>query len=884
MTALSPIQLASKLLVERGSEAPLDEDLLKQVISDIMTGNCQPIHIGAFLTALQARGVSPTILATFSQAMRGHGLPCEAEGVMDIVGTGGDGMDTFNVSTASAFIVAAAGGRVMKHGNRAASSQCGSADLLEALGARIDVDGTQAKYVLDHCGFCFLFAQKFHPCMRSVAPIRKQLGFRTVFNGLGPLINPVKPKYQMSGVYSESLGPLYIQTFKLLGVERGLVVHSSEGLDEISPAGVTQGWLLIDDTISPIQLTPELFGLSRHELREVVGGDPTFNKSIFYSLINNELQGAMLDFVLMNAGAAIYVAGLADSFAAGAALARSLIASGAVKKVAEDYIRLTNEVFANMVPQEEKTGHEGKEEKVQQQAESKAEIGQASTILQRIAAQRTIDVAQAKTPERLQQLLEECLSGRVPTLQPVMQRVQHEFPQVAVMAEIKRASPSKGDIAPDIDPVAQALSYARGGAAVISVLTEPKWFKGSIDDLRAVRAALQHVPNRPCVLLKDFVLEEYQLLEARALGADTALLIVALLPPTRLTQLIQYARSLGMEPLVEVNTEQEMKTAVSVGARFIGVNNRNLHNFAVDMATTDRLSALVPDHVILAALSGIQSRSDVEHYMGVGARAVLVGEALMKSSSPVVAVRKLRNLASPLVKICGVRDVATAQAAAAAGADFIGLVFAESKRRVDIETAAEISRALRGDRQPPTFALTLDQSRHFCALSSGLERMLADQRPLLVGVFMNQSLEEVQRIADQVPLDIIQLHGSEPVEMISRLNRPVIRALHVTLDASLDSVQAQLANADGASCVLLDTKVGAAVGGTGQVFDWSIASQLQQQFPLFLAGGLNLENVAHAVREVSPWAIDVSSGVETDGRKDFSKIISFVEIAKSQHS
>lgn len=268
------------------------------------------------------------------------------------------------------------------------------------------------------------------------------------------------------------------------------------------------------------------------------------------------------------------------------------------------------------------------------------------TILDRIVAQRRLDVAEAKA-----RVPEAELRARLATSPAAIDfaaRLRAAGP-MALIAEIKRASPSKGDIAPGIDAAKQGLAYAKAGAAGISVLTEPTWFKGSLDDLLAVRHAVDFMDGgRPGLLRKDFVVDPYQLLEARVYGADAALLIVAALDDATLESLISECQQLDMEPLVEVNNADEAERAVRAGAGLIGINNRDLRSFTVDLATTDRLAGIFPQHVLVAALSGISTRADVERFQAAGARAVLVGEALMTSGEPATRVRELLNPASPL--------------------------------------------------------------------------------------------------------------------------------------------------------------------------------------------------------------------------------------------
>ncbi|MDE2669960.1 MAG: indole-3-glycerol phosphate synthase TrpC [Chloroflexota bacterium] len=262
------------------------------------------------------------------------------------------------------------------------------------------------------------------------------------------------------------------------------------------------------------------------------------------------------------------------------------------------------------------------------------------SILETIVAKRREDVAEAKAAVPAGEL-QRAASAAPPPIDFVARLA--EGPP-AVIAEIKRASPSKGDIAPRMDAAEQALRYARGGAAGISVLTEPAWFKGTLDDLRGAREAVEALgAERPGLLRKDFLIDEYQLLEARAHGADAVLLIVACLDDEALGRLLACSRELGMEAMVEVNSAEEMERAGAVGARLVGINNRDLRSFDVDLGTTDRLVGGAPEAALLAALSGISTREDVARFEEVGATAVLVGEALMRAEDPAAMIAELRG-------------------------------------------------------------------------------------------------------------------------------------------------------------------------------------------------------------------------------------------------
>jgi anthranilate phosphoribosyltransferase len=334
------MQDAIRTLTDSGQIAPAQA---ADAIETIMTGTATPAQIGAFLAALRVRGDTPEIVAACLEVMYSHAEPVPVTDVVDICGTGGDGIDTFNVSTAAGFVVAAAGARVAKHGNRAASSKCGSADLLEALGARIDLGGTQVAQVIESCGFCFLFAQRFHPAMRHVGGPRREIGIRTIFNLLGPLTNPARPRAQLVGVGARALGPIVAQTLALRAMPRAMVVHSADGLDEISTAGVTHAWFLGPDGVTERELRPADFDLPEHPLAGVLGGGPEENAGTLLAVLDGA-DGAMTDFVLMNAAAGCYVAGLVPDLKAGTAAAHEALASGRAREVFDHYIALTKDV------------------------------------------------------------------------------------------------------------------------------------------------------------------------------------------------------------------------------------------------------------------------------------------------------------------------------------------------------------------------------------------------------------------------------------------------------------------------------------------------------------------------------------------------------------
>ena len=326
-------------------------------VCEMMEGRATEAQLGGFLAALSSERFTPAILAACARSLRDHATPVPLpDGVgptIDIVGTGGDGADSFNVSTAAALVVAACGQPVAKHGNRSSSSRCGSADLMEACGACLSLSPAAAAQCLQRCGFVFLFAQSFHPAMRFVAGARRSLGIRTVFNVLGPLSNPCIPAFQLTGVYSRQLGPLFALSLHRLGVRRALIVHGvEEGMDELSPHGPTAVWRLTEDgAVEELELTPLSFGLQPHSIDEVRSGSAADNAATLRAALRGEAAAAAVaDWIVMNAGAALVCAGRAADWKAGADAARAAIQDGRALRLLDEYCAVSTAAAAQRKP------------------------------------------------------------------------------------------------------------------------------------------------------------------------------------------------------------------------------------------------------------------------------------------------------------------------------------------------------------------------------------------------------------------------------------------------------------------------------------------------------------------------------------------------------
>ncbi len=316
------------------------------VMNEIMSGETSPTQNAAFLSALStksAKAETTDEIAGCAAAMRAHAIPVETGmDIFEIVGTGGDNAQSFNISTTSALIAAAGGMKVAKHGNRAASSKCGTADCLEALGVNIEQDPDKCIELLKEVGMCFFFAQKYHTSMKYVGAIRRELGFRTVFNILGPLTNPGKPSRMLLGVYDEYLVEPLAQVLVNLGVKKGMVVFGQDKLDEISLSSPTTICEIKDGWYRTTVIRPEDFGFETCDKSELVGGTPEENAAITRAILSGEERGAKRNATLMNAGAALYIGEKADSLADGIKLAAEIIESGKAIETLDKFIELSN--------------------------------------------------------------------------------------------------------------------------------------------------------------------------------------------------------------------------------------------------------------------------------------------------------------------------------------------------------------------------------------------------------------------------------------------------------------------------------------------------------------------------------------------------------------
>lgn len=485
-------------------------------------------------------------------------------------------------------------------------------------------------------------------------------------------------------------------------------------------------------------------------------------------------------------------------------------------------------------------------------------------ILDKIIEATKIRVAQEKEVESPEAVKAAALAMSADTGFPFEAALhQQDF---NFICEVKKASPSKGIIAEHFPYLEIAKEYEVAGAAAISVLTEPDFFKGDKKYLQEIASTVK-IP----VLRKDFIIDEYQIYQAKVWGASAILLICACLDVPTLTKFRELADSLGLSSLVEAHDEVEVQMAIDCGARIIGVNNRNLKDFTVDVQNSVRLRNLVQDDVIFVSESGLETPEDIQVLRDNNIGVALMGETFMRSPNKIEKLAYLYGSTyyTPKVKMCGISKIETIPAVIEANPDYMGLVFAPSKRQVTVDQAKTLVEELHKQ-----YANRYNRD----AEQYSNQTLIHQESIKTVGVFVNETVESLLKIAKEVKLDVIQLHGDEDESFIQTLkeqsNVEVWKAVQVRsaadAEAWIDS---------SADMLLFDAYHKDERGGTGEVFDWSSLDEFER--PFMLAGGINSTNVARAIRTVRPYGIDISSGIETEGVKDDDKIKAFTNIVRT---
>ncbi len=711
--------------VAQGSS--LDAANAEALFTAILDGEVPPERLAPFLVALAEKGEATAEILGAARAARALATPFPALStpVIDVCGTGGDGLGTINLSTASAFVLAAAGLSVAKHGNRSVTSACGSADVLEALGVPIELEPARAAEAIEETRFAFLFAPRYHSGFRHVAGVRKGLGRRTIFNLLGPLLNPAAPRTQLVGVFdARFLRPL-AEVLAALGVVRAQVVHG-DGLDEVAPHVKTQFVEVVDGIFAAGHLDPSLAGVPPIPLAALRGGDAVENAAILTEILAGTASAERTDAVALNAGASLALA-RGIPFVDGVKEARELLASGAPKGALDAHRRLFSRVSVD-VP----VGDRGQA------------LAEMPDVLKKIVARKRVDVAARKA----------AAGGALPP-RAEAHPADHRFARAlgrraarhtAFILEVKKGSPSQGVLRSALD-VNEILAAYTGVADALSVLTDGPFFGGSFEILREVRAKTD-LP----VLCKDFVVDLWQIDEAHAHGADAVLLMLSVLSDEEVAAGLARAKSLGIDALVEAHTDDELTRALRLNAPIIGINNRDLRTLKTDLATTERLASRVPDDRLLISESGIASRADVAR-LGRRVDGFLVGSSLMGAGDVHGAARAL---AFGRVKVCGLRRPEDVAALPALGVAYAGFVFVP---------------------ETPRFVPLADAEKYVRTAWSCPR----------VGVFRGASVAEIAAHVGAFGLRAVQLHGEPPpFEALRAALPPAVEIWRVVDGATVD--------------------------------------------------------------------------------------------------
>lgn len=608
------------------------------IMNEMMNSQATQSQIASFITAMRMKGETEDEIRGFVMAMREHALKISApEDSVDLCGTGGDGLNTFNIGTAASFVVVGAGVPVAKHGNRSVSSLSGSADVLSALGIPFDLDPAAVEACLKNTGIGFMFAPLFHKSMKNVQGPRREVGIRTFFNILGPMANPAGVRNQLIGVYDPALSPLIARVLRDLGTRRAMIVNGN-GMDEVTTLGRTKVVELIDGTIREYEISPEKFGLDFAEPGEIAGGTATENARTMLSILKGE-DSPRTDIVTLNAAAALYVSGRVGNIEDGLEMAVAAIRSGNAKAKLEEFSRATHEL------------------EMERQFAQDASVLMTRRILPEMLVQRCNEITESLCSEvsRLdggadimrsldQELflkpsvlsvlvLSRTKSVLLDASKPTMvakrsgsrlSEIISSSDSISIIGEYKPRSPSSPplQVPPDASMVAEV--YAGSGLAGTSVLVEPDFFGGSAALFSTFRSKLS-LP----LLFKDFVVTERQIDLAHRHGADAILLIAKALSSDALDRLARRSLALGLEPLVELHDSSDLEKLSSCNDSLglVGLNSRDLRTLELDLERMRELRKAVGSDRIVIAESGVKSPSDVRTLKGFDA--ALVGSLFM---------------------------------------------------------------------------------------------------------------------------------------------------------------------------------------------------------------------------------------------------------------
>jgi anthranilate phosphoribosyltransferase len=620
----------------------LSSDVCRGIMNEMMSGRATQSQIASFITAMRMKGETEDEIRGFVLAMREHATMISApEGSVDLCGTGGDGFNTFNIGTVASFVVGGAGVPVAKHGNRSVSSRSGSADVLSALGIPYDLEPPDVEACLSRTGMGFMFAPVFHRSMKNVQGPRREVGVRTFFNILGPMVNPAGVRNQLMGVYDASLSPLIARVLRDLGTNRAMVVNG-DGMDELSTLGSTRVAELIRGEIREYEISPTDFGLDLAEQKDIEGGAAAENARTMLSILKGE-RSPRTDIVKFNAAAALYLSDRASDIHEGVEIAGNALKDGSAMRKLKEFSSVAYDL-------------ESERQRVRKPSMLRAErilpetlVARASDLTQSLltelkAIEGGADIVHGLDEDLLSKpsVLSVLVLNRAKSLLLDMRKPSafgkahrrklsesiSSLPNISLIGEYKPRSPSSLplEVAPDAMVVAKA--YADSSLAGASVLIEPDFFGGSPSLFSLFRENLD-LP----LLFKDFIVTERQVEDAQLLGADAVLLIAKSLSTSQLDRLSRRCLALDLEPLVELHDGHDLEKLLACSRqnslKLVGINSRDLGTLKTDLGEAKELRDAVGRDKIVIAESGVSSPSDIEELKGFDA--ALVGSMFMRA-------------------------------------------------------------------------------------------------------------------------------------------------------------------------------------------------------------------------------------------------------------
>ncbi len=811
-------------------KAELSQNDIGFFISSSVSESLDDHQKGEVLMLLQKKGVTDEELMFFVNILSSQmSATLNFPNAVDICGTGGSGLTRINTSTISGFILAVLDIPVAKHGNKASSGRFGSFDMLELVGINIEVKPELLSYAFWKENLAFLFAKSFHPVMKHFGPVRQRLGFPTVFNILGPLLSPVQVQYQIIGTTFKDQMELMALTAKKLDKKKVLVVRGTDGLDEVTLMGKTQ---IVEThcnaSLRKYEICPADFGVKPvTNFDEIAGGDPEFNVKITQDVLQGICKTRHLDLVLVNV--AVVLKMMSDT----GVLRRK------VKSLEEAYRMARDTVESG---------------KAWEKFQAYRDISNSKSKLFEITGNKYQVIQNAKYSfDKVQDLRQIPNSKNVETQNFVSsnQKKISKFkkalfkPGISLIAEVKKASPSKGSIQSDadFDPVKIAKFYEANGASAISVLTEERYFQGKLEYLKAVSEAVS-IP----VLRKDFIIDVSQIYEAKENGADAVLLIASILDKSQIEFFLKVAADIGLECLVEVHSKSEMKMVLETNSQIIGINNRDLNTLKIDLNQTNRIIDVVGAknfqplrEVVIVSESGIQSAEDI-CALPRQVDAVLVGSSLMQideinKAQYIASLRRARKI----FKACGIRKPEDVVFCVKNGVDMIGLNFVPASKR----------------------CISTDQALEIMSVVSLIRKMK------IVGVFQDQTLEYVNQVAKLLNLGYIQLSGDEDLDYVRGCNSPVIKTIKLRSKEDIELARTFLPYCE---YIIFDGKD----PGSGGLLRYELLKNVD--FSFLVAGGITVDNVFEICMSTGAIGVDVASGIEVNSVVSESRIDKFSQL------